>query len=164
MKKIKIKKGRYYSNEWKPKFYCYSPTRITKTFIFTESCRYDLGTVDQLDVNKLFGIGLGLNHHKNSIRLGWRYDLYMNNIALYAYDYNDKDRSSRYIGSVKIGDEVNLSIRMNWKQNFYRIFVNGKESCNIQYDFPSKFNIKTKLGVYFGGNRECPHNMELIEK
>jgi len=41
---------------------------------FTESCRYDLKTADQLDVNKLCGIGYLPGHHKESARFGWRYN------------------------------------------------------------------------------------------
>lgn len=163
MKKIKIKKGSHYSNQFKPKFYCSTPTRITKTFIFTESCRYDLGNIDQLDINKLFGIGLGLRHHNNSIRLGWNYDEIQKKIAIYSYDYNYGDRYSRLLTLVPIGEKVKLEIRMNWKQNFYRVFENDKEIGSVQYEFPNKLCLKTKLGVYFGGNQKAPHTMEILE-
>ena len=39
--------------------------------VFTESCRYNVGK-DQSDINKLFGFSIGM-HHKNSVRVGWRY-------------------------------------------------------------------------------------------
>lgn len=164
MKLIKIKKGRHYSNEFRPKFFFKYPYSVRKKIMFTNSCKYVLNKQDQFDVNKLFGIGLSLRHHQNSIRVGWRYSPTLDKIILSAYDYNFGDRSNFQLERlVNIGEIVDIELRLNKGINSYSIYVNEKKECTIQYAFPFKYNIKTKLGFYFGGNNKAPHDIEIIQ-
>ena len=159
IKNIKIRKGRHYSNEFKPKFFCKTPTRIEHSFNFTNSCEYSLDYPDHLDINKLFGIGFGLNHHKNSIRVGWRYSTGLGKIELLSYDYNYGSRSYNHITYIDLSKFYNISIRLNRKCNFYRIFIDNEPIIQVDYQFPNKFSLKTKLGCYFGGNQTAPKNL-----
>ena len=74
MKKYTIKEGRHYSlhGQW---LHVNKKELIIKAKIPYTS-KYDLKDEDQLDVNKVGGIGFGFNHHDNSIRLGWNNNIY----------------------------------------------------------------------------------------
>src|SRR3954462_10892015 len=79
--------------------------------IFTNSCRYDLRSDDQLDTNKLCGIGyLFGGHHVDSARFGWRYNKETDLVELIAYCYVNKERIIKPIAACEIGKEYKLSL------------------------------------------------------
>ena len=53
---------------------------------FDESCKYDLKSKDQADINKLYGLSYG-NHYYNSDRIGWRYLVDEDVFELLTYSY-----------------------------------------------------------------------------
>jgi hypothetical protein len=75
MRFYKIKKGDHYASMsvfekigamgWKVK-------SVSLKFIFRPECWWaPPRNNDDLDLNKLAGIGYGMNHHQNSVRLAW---------------------------------------------------------------------------------------------
>lgn len=102
-----IKKGRHYSGfRLKPFFRCDS---LEADVTFHDSCRYYEKGNNQLNeqVNKLFGFGAFL-HHKNSHRIGWRYDKESGLIRLYTYNYFQGERFIREFDSCKIGQRKRI--------------------------------------------------------
>ena len=68
-------------------------------FTFLPSCRYDLGTADQYDLNKLYGLSWGLPHQE-SARFAWRYNKAHDMIDVFAYPY---------INNVGMYDIINIA-------------------------------------------------------
>lgn len=148
--------------------------------VFDESCRYDVG-LEQDDVNKLFGVGfvrdplralsiniraaLGGNiiqeeHHKDSARWGWNYDIVTDLILLHAYCYINSQRITLYMGSVNINEPV--SLYLNTLKNKYEFGLIGKNggakrtlyfTHNKEWMFP--------LNPYFGGNIPATHDTRI---
>lgn len=131
---------------------------------FDESCRYDLQNVDQLDTNKLCGIGYLPGHHKDSARFGWRYDTATGQVALSTYCYDSGRRMAiQHICWCEIDHEyyIDLKILSQW----YKFTAYKKEdgvfmgSVEVQYFHDKKF--KYRLGTYFGGNQKAPHEIKI---
>lgn len=151
-----ILKGFHYSFGVAPKIYT-TPTTISKQITFTDSCRYNLNSEDQADINKLFGIGYFPSHHHNSVRFGWRYDLKTEKIEVLAYWYENKVRKNMSLFFANIGKKYEYNIHalkgshiLSVKNTVgYTIFVPIK-----RYGF--------SLNPYFGGNKRAPHTMKIL--
>lgn len=134
---------------------------IRRKVKFHNSCRYDLQSDDQFDINKLFGFGFGLqHHHKNSARFGWRYDKVKECIAIYSYVYNNSFRLFTHIADVKIGETHTFELKQI--DGAYWFLMDGGILTMVLSTKEAK--TKRKLGVYFGGNRRAPHTMKLTLK
>ena len=109
-KKYKIKKGEHYSGyRFKP-FIKKNKQRVE--VLFNESCRY-YGT-DQ--VNKLFGFG-SIFVHKNSHRIGWRFNVASDSIELFTYTYVNKKRTIEHLKFVDINKKETLELKSD--KNYY---------------------------------------------
>lgn len=160
----------------------HSPFRIPRLLVdpkvmsynvtFTPSCRYDIGPADQLDVNKLFGIGYFPHHHINSIRFGWRYNPdFTDSMEIMAYWYDTGERMMHSMGFVDIGKEYTYEmwvVRGNGHA-LHHLKVSGGGKSKAHYlhhevllDHPCDMGYA--LGLYFGENQRAPHNMEIIMK
>jgi hypothetical protein len=120
---------------------------------FTDSCRYNLETRDQDDINKLFGVSLGMfpgAHKKNSIRIGWRYDIATDEIQVFWYLHeNGIIRFGYPIGFVKIDEIVKIKLIIKDRE----IFISMKGcDCAVSHII-SKPKRGYYLFPYFGGNR-----------
>lgn len=156
MKKYIIEAGTHYSFHF-PKLYTGKKTFICKVQ-FTESCRYDLGTIDQLDINKLWGVSFGY-HKTNSIRIGWNYNLVTNKIDLYWYIYEDGFRRYNKIDSCEIGEVKEIHLALLPSINEFMMYTNNSNVL-VSYRYPS-YLIGYYLYPYFGGNISAPHNIKL---
>jgi len=136
LKEFLVKKGRHYSGfRFRPFIRCKS---ITVAFKFTDSCRYLGNTIQMTEqINKLCGFGAIL-HHRNSIRIGWRYDPINDHILLYTYEYKKGVRIVDKFDKVKIGQTKKLKLKSK------KVYWFG---C---YRFP-----------YFGGKSPAPHDMKI---
>jgi len=108
-------------------------------FIFTDSCRYEYKN-NQIkeQINKLGGFG-SLRHHKNSKRIGWRYNQEQDNIELYSYNYTKGVRTIEYIKSVEF---------------------NKLEKVLLHTEKP--FKSGKLLFPYFGGKAEATKNTSIF--
>ena len=156
MKTYTIPKGEHYSMHL-PKPYLGLKKEFNLKVIFGESCRYDLSGVDQLDINKLWGVSFG-NHEQNSIRIGWNYDQTTDLITLYSYIYNDGERFYEEIGSVKIDDICEIKFQMYSNSFSFEIAKEGWFSGD--YNYPS-IKLGYYLFPYFGGNKVAPHTINI---
>ena len=157
MKKYTIKAGQHYSFHL-PKLYV-GKKDFKITCQFTESCRYDLGTIDQLDINKLAGISFGY-HEINSIRIGWNYNWKNNKIDLYWYIYEDGFRRYGKIDSCEIGEvkEIELLLLKDSKEFYIKT---NNANLTVNYRYPELL-IGYYLFPYFGGEPyPAPHDVEL---
>lgn len=128
---------------------------------FTESCRYDLKSNEQYDINKLCGIGYLPGHHKHSARFGWVYDREIDRVVLHAYCYVNGQRITKSICSCDIGKEYDLQLLISDRSYSFFIYekdaVNG--SCAIGRSRKQKLGYQ--LGIYFGGNQVAPHEIKI---
>jgi hypothetical protein len=136
LKSYTIKKGKHYSGfRFIPFFKC---KEITVAVNFTDSCRYLGNTVQMSEqINKLCGFGAIL-HHRNSIRIGWRYDPINDKVDLFTYEYKDSERLITKFDSVRINQTK--KIRLKSLKTYYF-------GC---YKWP-----------YFGGKSPAAHDMEI---
>jgi hypothetical protein len=144
------------------------PTYVGYSVIFTPSCKYDLGNDDQLDINKIFGIGYFPGHQRNSIRFGWNYSLVKKKIQLFAYGYADGKRDFQHIQDVAIGQTINLEIKVSKGMRnrrivtFHEMWLNGRMEYFTEEVRPSK--IGYLLRPWFGGNQYAPHDIWIVMK
>lgn len=136
--------------------------QLRSHFKFDSSCEYNIGE-DQSDVNKLIGFSLGL-HHKNSIRLGWRYREGRIEICGYLY-YKGVRRPTIPITSLPI-ESAEFDVRLKYNSITGTISISLLQGDKIigadvwQYIYPCSGAVWSYgLGLYFGGNKTAPHKM-----
>lgn len=176
---FKIRKGKHNSKPFRFGIWCRKKT-FKWVVQFHTSCVYEINGVDQLDTNKLIGVGylskLRLIKHKyfnrfwfytfqpmqwtDSARFGWRYDLENNKIELLAYCYVNGNRIIKPICFCDIGATYELCLIIH--NGEYNFIVNEQykpilgSAIVVSRNFK---NIKYRLGIFFGGNQPAPHNM-----
>lgn len=130
-----IKKEKHYSGKrFRPFF---RKRKLTAIVTFHKGCRYNGSNQLTEQVNKAVGFG-DLNHHKNSTRLGWKYNSINDNIDLFNYEYVNGKRKIIYIKSVDIDKKTKVYLSSSKPYWF------GK------YLFP-----------YFGGEEPAPHKVKI---
>lgn len=152
-------------------------------FVFTSNCIYDLGTMHNLDVNKLYGISFGFIHNTttlwgrlfksraNSFRIGWNCSRQNRKIQLYAYYYNKGKREIKYITDIDLNRNYKACVfldRPNSKidvliesesNNTNPNFLYFSSSSSYYFDFTKTHNYGLKLMPYFGGTIAALHKM-----
>jgi hypothetical protein len=158
-----ISSGKHYAQPW-----CLGIWWNRKSFAwrvtFTDSCRYDLQSDDQLDTNKLCGVGYFPGfHHVDSARFGWRYNITTGLVDLIAYCYVDKQRIIKPIASCEIGKEYIL--KMYSGNNLYSLCVldpvTNAYAGYVTVRYTHKKKLQYGLLPFFGGNRRAPHEIKI---
>lgn len=141
---------------------------IEKKILFTDSCRYNVGT-EQKDWNKLFGMSFGFfplvkqfQMHENSARFGWRYNPDTDRIEVAPYLYTDGKREyAETLGidvfSCEIGAVCPMSITPFAS---FVLYTAGSSSWALNQNIPSHKGFTAPL--YFGGNAVAPHTIEVF--
>jgi len=151
---------------WFPRFHI-NRKQISNTCTFYSDANYDFGDIDQLDINKLFGLSYGL-HHNNSARFGWRWNIEKQMVEILAYVYVDGVRITEgaadlHIGYVHPGIQYDYTIKV--VDGYYEFTLNSP-----LYPTPKVVKIKCsdrltwwgyKLYPYFGGNKKAPHTVHI---
>ncbi len=150
-----IRAGQHYCDQNTTKSVRVSQMNFTAKF--DNSAIYTtIDSVNQYDINKLWGFSEGLFHQTNSARIGWAY----NNgaLRLYGYVYKNSVRFSTEITTVSIGVENNCSIKLSGSN--YIFTVNG-----ISVTLPRASSTSTASGYqlypYFGGDEVAPHDISI---
>jgi hypothetical protein len=151
-----IKKGKHSSNRWFHKILNWKGRTFQAKVIFDDTCNYDIGMPDQLDVNKLIGFSLSSNHHDNSVRFGWRSQDGV--IIIYAYSYIDGSRIIKEMGAVELGEEILVSLE---KGSSGYIFTLKQKDLSRKFELSTSLNPTYMLWPYFGGNQTAPHDMKI---
>ena len=123
--------------------------RIEGVAKFSSSCEYEL-TENIGQINKLIGLSSGINHHENSMRIGWEYADGV--FKLFAYWYVDGTRGESYLTSVVTDEKFEFVVEVK-KDEFY-VNINGVE-------FQQEHNMDSLgesflLFPYFGGKAKFP--------
>lgn len=130
------------------------------------SMRYRLlDSENQYDINKIYGYGFGFNHHWNSIRIGWTWNLHTKKVDVYAYCYNEGVRDYSLIHSCGCAAKLMFDInRVKFAEGYKWVIVIVEN--NISYtkyvDAPiNPANWGFRLFPYFGGQDTAPHDIEI---
>lgn len=137
-----------------------------KSFKFTNSCKYNLKTKDQMDWNKLYGVSFGIfGIHKNSARFTWRYNLTTEKIEIGAYWYSHGYRNHYKICDIEINDIVNFKLTFLHDSITFTVLDDlvpiGKYVLYFDENILKKQ--KYECGIYFGGNRRAPQTITIKE-
>ncbi|HEX8333717.1 MAG TPA: hypothetical protein VF622_13940 [Segetibacter sp.] len=112
---------------------------------------------NQGDINKLFGFSdNNAFHHEFSARFGWNWS--RDGLTLYAYTYNNAKREFKTLGTIKIGEEQNCSIKVAGDK--YIFTLNNKVETMPRTSITAKA-IGYKLFPYFGGDELAPHDVSI---
>lgn len=156
---FRIPRGRHRARPLRFWFW-WNKKSITRDVRFDESCRYDLNSDDQLDTNKLIGIGYLPGHHKESARFGWRYIIETGMIELSAYCYVNGVRAIKHICFCEIGRTYRIQLRLLLNAYFFICLGdNVNETIEVHYSHRKKFGYR--LGTYFGGQAKAPHEIKI---
>ena len=141
-----------------------SSCTIGYDFFINDTYEYLIGGGDQMDWNKLYGWSFGMNHHKNSIRIVWRYNPKDKSVEFAPYAYIDGKRifpSDKQIVRCSIGDDISTSIEVLGDTAQVTI-------CNDDLKYTTNFIFQGcekkplfGLWLYFGGNRTAPHDIKV---
>lgn len=157
-----IRKGKHRAWPFRLGLY-FSKKKIRFRVVFDTSCKYELGSENQGDINKLFGVGYFPNHHKESARFGWRYNEDINKIELVAYCYVNGQRVTDLITTVPFHQSHVL--QLNITSRFYHFaVVKDSFEVNTSIEHSNKRKWSFPLGVYFGGNKPAPHKITIEMK
>lgn len=168
MTQYKIKQGNHYCSGIKF-FPHFGQKFISRIVEFDYTSEYDHGTVDQLDINKLFGISYGY-HHNNSARFGWRslgWD--SNKIEILAYCYVDGHRIRKNEADISLGI---VNINQLYEYTIYTAddayYLSVKQHQTLIKRTKIPHNGVTWWGYhlypYFGGNLPAPHTIKIYIK
>jgi hypothetical protein len=126
---------------------------------FDDTGRYNLGNVNQYDINKLYGFSdCFSSHHRNSARIGWVWNLSTSKMEIHAYTYADGKRNYKYITSVPLNKTIYYSIAIDSRN--YIMTADGI-SVSMERGCKSKNANGYKLYPYFGGDEVAPHNITI---
>jgi hypothetical protein len=151
-----ILKGQHYSVQSDYKAVNYSELKFQVKF--DSSAIYQAtDPANQEDINKLYGFAdNNANHQQFSARFGWNWA--RNSLRVYAYVYNNGERSSQEIAAISIGSYYNCSITVSG--NKYIFTVN-----DTTVEMPRASNGATASGYqlypYFGGDETAPHDIRI---
>jgi len=131
--------------------------------IFTDSCKYNHHSADQLDTNKLVGIGYLPGHHTDSVRFGWRYVTDINRIELVAYCFVNKIRIIKPLCLCEIGKEYEIAIFISPFSYFLSCMPGNRigKVEEVKIDHKNKKRFQYRLGCFFGGNIPAPHDITI---
>lgn len=151
-KQYTIKKGEHSSGNH---FNLTQSTHLEAYIQLTESCNYQLNSVDQLDINKLIGLSDALSHSDASVRFGWR--SIDGQLEIHAYIRYGGRHTAYYLGTVE-PDEV-FYTRIQIFPNEYRLKLRNQET---RIGRASQYTgIRYQLYPYFGGNQKAPHDIQI---
>jgi hypothetical protein len=160
---------------------------ISYEVTFTPTCRYILNEKDQLDVNKLFGIGYFSNPfykkqitifgkkinipfvkhlpHINSVRFGWRYCPSTDLIEILSYWYKNGVRNIGHIYYVPIGKKFKYVLEIDTYSHMLTIEDCLEEKVYSRHLIDLRgSDIGYLLRPYFGGNTKAPHDIWITMK
>ena len=172
----KIHKGRH--RAWPLRLGIFrNRTDFNYDVVFHNDCSYSIDAPDQEDINKLFGFSfvrwwkvtfvflaglfgngiLGNEHHIDSARFGWRYNLEQDKIEILSYCYVNKKLLTESLGFFEFERTYNARLII-LAENSYLLGINGSTNGIV---FTHKKQFQYPLGVYFGGNKTAPRTMTI---
>jgi hypothetical protein len=139
---------------------------VSKTVVFHSNCAYDLGNVNQADINKLYGFSVGLfsGNDYNSARFGWRWSTARQQMQLVAYIYVNGQRINEWdadtlLASVDLNSETYTEIAVVDSRYQFKTVSNGVEV--VKYLPRGGSGMGYNQYPYFGGDEVAPHTMTI---
>jgi len=125
---------------------------------FDSSCIYTTSKSSNTDdVNKLFGFSdCNTAHHLNSARFGWRWT--GQSLEILAYCYADGEREIKSMGSIQIGKDAEMSIKVTSSTYIFKL---GESVVTMKRHCDSEFAEGYQLYPYFGGDEVAPHDIRI---
>jgi len=119
---------------------------------------------DDLDINKIIGVGFGINHHKDSWRIGFvpRFDsLNVFDVHGYFYDRESKEHKSEYIGMIH--SDIEYSFECIRRKDDYYLTINGIGFCVFKNESKDS-KLQFTLYPYMGGDNTAIREMYIFAK
>lgn len=139
---------------------CTAKRAMSAVVRFHSNCQYEIGK-DQSDINKLLGFSLGM-HHKNSIRVGWRW--FCGELQLCSYIYENGVRlKEKVLCNCDFNTDYRIYVYLYIKDGKYCLYyhVNSELKHSQQLATKVKKYVSYPLSLYFGGNCKAPHDMTI---
>jgi hypothetical protein len=140
---------------------------LSKKVILDNTCKYKFDTVDDLDWNKLIGYTFNFSGvHRNSLRIGWRYNSLKDIFELSVYYYLNGVKYFNMNPQFEVGSDKMFHVKFvpNYTERYIDVLIDNKTIYNLPIPENIKFSKKSwgwKLFPYFGGNRKSPHLMRV---
>jgi hypothetical protein len=139
-----------------------APKKLKFKAIFAEGT--DQFDKEEGDINKLYGLSLGLDHHYRSVRIGWSYgknDLKLREdcINLFTYCYINGNLKMNFLTSVQRFEEIQCSIDV-FDDGLVSVSANNI-TANYNLD-KSSFWLRFRLSPYVGGNHTFKNDCKII--
>ena len=113
---------------------------------------------NQSDWNKLMGLSTD-RIHKNSIRIGWRWNPASQRIELGYYGYLDGVRTMQLLADVAPGQPIDCVLRMtNAGMSAQAGAASHSVSGSLGVGFPTTWVLHS---AYFGGDEKAPHRIDV---
>ena len=129
---------------------------------FWNNCRYHIEGEDMYDINKLCGFTMG-TVHKNSFRIGWRYNEKEDNIELFYYSYVNGERFFSYLCSVDFMFPTHIYMSFQYSDSLKGcetvIRVDDGEYKFFDIALNHRLRFSYPLSIYFGGDKTAPNDM-----
>lgn len=162
-----INKGSHYCHlTWNHLIFT-TNTYLTFSVIFNSGYDYVLtNTVDQFDINKLYGLGYGLRGPSyNSYRIGWRWNDKSKNIELFVFVQEQRSMWFDFLTNILPGEQVTVRMIIESGVLITYLYQEGKETIITRYKFRSKIGwLKYRCLPFFGGNQVSPNDVKILIK
>jgi hypothetical protein len=125
---------------------------------FCKSAWYYKCDVEHTGINKFQGLGFGLNHHKNSIRIGWQPDFENEgtfDIWVYWYDQSKEGYQKQWLRKLAIDEIIDIKVIINPES--YSIACTGIEGTAVPKTHCKSWGLI--LFDYFGGKSKSPKDI-----
>jgi hypothetical protein len=153
-----IRQGQHYCDQNSLKLVRTSDMRFAVRF--DSSAIYKTtDSVNQYDINKLWGFSEGLNHQFHSARIGWRWS--DSALRLFGYVYDSGQRYSQEIGIVELNKNIECGIKLQGDK--YAITADNKTVYLSRGPLDTVAN-GYQLYPYFGGDETAPQNIKIMIK
>lgn len=151
-----IQKGSHYCDQSKVELT--DKASVNAVVTFDNSAIYtSVDPGNQADVNKLIGFSdCGSDHQENSARLGWSWN--GQDLVIYAYAYNNKQRITKTLGTVPLNKPFNCSVKAEKGQYYFKL---NNTVDSIPRHCSDYSGTHYKLYPYFGGDEVAPHTISL---
>jgi hypothetical protein len=116
-------------------------------------------TINQSDINKLWGFSEGIDNQLNSARIGWAW--YQNALRLYGYVYKNGVRSWQEITAVDIDTDISCSIALSPTQYIFQV---NKTTITMERGPATPIATGLQQFPYFGGDETAPQVITILLK
>lgn len=137
---------------------------VVRKIRFSFDSRYNLGDVDQLDINKLFGVAHGWIH-RHSARFGGHYDLAKKQWVLHMYVHRGDELVKTQLCTVPNNHWYTCEIIPRKGEYMFRVVNENKDVIALEFCSRKKgWWLALLLGPYFGGNEKAPNQFTIEMK